>query len=170
MSELKQKNGKKILYLLFGTQLVDGPEQKEVVYETGENKPHRALQLLTKEYKYENFFLLILAIFAIVLGSLLVKNVLVIEDFPIISDYQTQFAWVLISLGVVSLILVAWPFYRPSIAEIKHVKGYKRAELFVNLLRVIVFILLMAAFFVLCDYVLQKLFISNVKEWINPSK
>lgn len=170
MSELKEKNGKKVLYLLFGTQLIDGPEQKEVVY-SGDSKQHRALQLLSKEYKYENFILLVLALFAIVLGALLVKKVLLIdESFPIIGEYQVQFAWVLISLGIVSLILVAWPFYRPSIAEIKHVKGYKRAELFINLLRVIVFILIMAAFFVLCDYVLQKLFISNVKEWINPTK
>ena len=109
MSELKEKNGKKVLYLLFGTQLIDGPEQKEVVY-SGDSKQHRALQLLSKEYKYENFILLVLALFAIVLGALLVKNVLQIdESFPIIGEYQVQFAWVLISLGIVSLISTSPP-------------------------------------------------------------
>ncbi len=165
-----KQNKSKIFYILYGTALMDHSDEPKVKKEKVRDpnqKPNRALDLLTKEYKYENLFLLILAIFAIVLGALLVKQVLNIDNsFPVIGEFQKQFAWVLIALGIISLVLVAWPFYKPSFGEIKHIRGYKRAEYLINVLRVVVFILILVAFFWLCDYLLQDLFLNNVQDWV----
>lgn len=114
------------------------------------------MSVLSKEYKYENLILAFLAIFAIVLGALIVNGTLVIgENYFLIGSYPKVFAWVLIGLGAISLLLVALPFYKPSFDEAKHIKGLKKSEFLVNIARVLIFILILAAFFFLCDLALD---------------
>lgn len=114
------------------------------------------MSVLSKEYKYENLILAFLAIFAIVLGALIVNGTLVIgENYFLIGSYPKVFAWVLIGLGIISLLLVALPFYKPSFDEAKHIKGLKKSEFLVNIARVLIFILILAAFFFLCDLALD---------------
>lgn len=116
------------------------------------------MSVLSKEYKYENLILAFLAIFAIVLGALIVNGTLVIgENYFLIGSYPKVFAWVLIGLGAISLLLVALPFYKPSFDEAKHIKGLKKSEFLVNIARVLIFILILAAFFFLCDLALDPL-------------
>lgn len=116
------------------------------------------MSVLSKEYKYENLILAFLAIFAIVLGALIVNGTLVIgENYFLIGSYPKVFAWVLIGLGIISLLLVALPFYKPSFDEAKHIKGLKKSEFLVNIARVLIFILILAAFFFLCDLALDPL-------------
>ena len=87
------------------------------------------LSILSKEYKYENLILAFLAVFAIVL----------------------------VGLGVISLLLVALPFYKPSFDEAKHITGLKKSEFLVNIARVLIFIFILAGFFFLCDLALDPL-------------
>ena len=78
--------------------------------EEGE-KPHRILDFLSKEYKGENIVMLILALFAIVLGVLIVNGTLAIneEKYFLIGYAQGKlFAWILIGLAVISY--VSLPF------------------------------------------------------------
>ena len=109
------------------------------------------MSVLSKEYKYENLILAFLAVFAIVLGALIVNGTLVIGSYPKV------FAWVLIGLGAISLLLVALPFYKPSFDEAKHIKGLKKSEFLVNIARVLIFIFILAGFFFLCDLALDPL-------------
>ncbi|NLZ85387.1 MAG: preprotein translocase subunit SecE, partial [Acholeplasmataceae bacterium] len=107
---------------------------------------------LSKEYKYENLILAILAIFAIVLGALIVAEILQVSpDFFLIGGFPKVFAWILISLGVVSLLLVLWPFYRPSLVELRHVTGSKRSEFISNVVVVLIFVLFLVGVFILYD-------------------
>ena len=116
------------------------------------------MSVLSKEYKYENLILAFLAVFAIVLGALIVNGTLVIgKDYFLIGSYPKVFAWVLIGLGVISLLLVALPFYKPSFDEAKHIKGLKKSEFLVNIARVLIFIFILAGFFFLCDLALDPL-------------
>ena len=116
------------------------------------------MSVLSKEYKYENLILAFLAVFAIVLGALIVNGTLVIgKDYFLIGSYPKVFAWVLIGLGAISLFLVALPFYKPSFDEAKHIKGLKKSEFLVNIARVLIFIFILAGFFFLCDLALDPL-------------
>lgn len=126
-------------------------EQKNVKTKKG------AMAFLSKDYKYENLVIAIFALIAIVLGALIITKAIVIdENFFLLGSYPMVVAWVLVGLGVVSLLLILWPFYKPSFDETKHIKGLKRSEFLVNIARVIMFIIILAFFFFLCDLALDS--------------
>ena len=108
-------------------------------------KKNRVLQAIYHEWKYENLVLVILALFALELGVLLLTGDLTISSSAfLIGPYWKVFAWILVGLGVIALLLAVASFYRPSIAEIKHVTGLKRKEFLENVVTVFVFILVVA--------------------------
>lgn len=108
-------------------------------------KKNRVLQAIYHEWKYENLILVILALFALELGVLLLTGDLTISSSAfLIGPYWKVFAWILVGLGVIALLLAVASFYRPSLAEIKHVTGLKRKEFVVNVFTVFVFILVVA--------------------------
>ena len=110
-----------------------------------EEKKNRVLQAISHEWKYENLILVCLALFALELGVLLLTGDLdFAQNVFLLSDYKTVFAWILVGLGVIALLLAVASFYRPSLAEVKHVTGLKRKEFFVNVITVFVFILVIA--------------------------
>ena len=112
--------------------------QKEV-------KKNRVIQAISHEWKYENLILVVLALFALELGILLLTGDLTISSNAfLIGPYWKVFAWILVGLGVIALLLAVASFYRPSLAEVKHVTGLKRKEFVVNVITVFVFILVVA--------------------------
>lgn len=134
-------------------------KQEAIKEAKADEKPHRILNFLSKEYKGENAVMLFLALFAIVLGVLIVTGTLEIaEEYFLVGLYKGKlFAWILIGLAGISLLFVIIPFYRPSMTEIKHLKTPTKAEFLVNVARTMIFIVLMAAFFFLCDLGLNPL-------------
>ena len=108
-------------------------------------KKNRVIQAISHEWKYENLVLVVLALFALELGVLLLTGDLTISSTAfLIGPYWKVFAWILVGLGVIALLLAVASFYRPSIAEIKHVTGLKRKEFIVNVFTVFIFILVIA--------------------------
>ena len=129
---------------------------KENIQKQQIEKPNRIAQFLNTEYKWENFLLVGLSLFAIVFGVLILQDTFSIhEDAFLVGPYANIFAWVLIVLGVISLLLWAVPFFRPSISEIKHIKGLKRKEFLGNIVKVIVFTIVLALVFFLFDLVIE---------------
>lgn len=129
---------------------------KENMKPAVQEKPNRIAQFLNTEYKFENFLLVALSLFAIVFGVLILQDTFSIPaDAFLVGQYGDVFAWVLIVLGVISLLLWAIPFYRPSISEIKHIKGLKRREFFGNVLKVIVFTIVLALIFFVFDLLIE---------------
>jgi preprotein translocase subunit SecE len=121
-----------------------------------EEKKNRVLQAISHEWKYENLILVILALFALELGVLLLTGDLdFAQNVFLLSDYKTVFAWILVGLGVVALLLAVSSFYRPSISEIKHVTGLKKKEFFVNVVTVFVFILVLVGLIMAYDSLIQ---------------
>lgn len=119
-------------------------------------KKNRVLQAIAHEWKYENLILVVLALFAIELGVLLLGGYLTIASSAfLIGEYWKVFAWVLVVLGALSLIFAVSSFYRPSIAEIKHVSSLSRKEFFGNVLIVIVFSAILALLFVSYDALIE---------------
>lgn len=123
-------------------------------------KKNRVAEFILSEHKIENYLLLFLGIFAIELGVILLQGKLlsIPEEAWLIGGKTntTIFSWVLVGLGAISIILVAAAFYRPSISEIKHITGLKAQEFFWNCVKVICFTVVLALFFIGCDFVIEK--------------
>ena len=132
-------------------------ERERMLQEAGE-KPHRILNFLSREYKGENIIMLVLALFAITLGVLIVTEILTIENVFLLDIFKGKlFAWILIGLAAISLVLVFIPFYRPSISEIKNLSGLSKSQFLLNVARTLMFIVILAVFFFLCDLALDPL-------------
>lgn len=123
-------------------------------------KKNRVIEFVSKEHKYENLILAVLAIVAIELGVLILTKVLNIPQSAFLIGGEPNskiFSWALVVLGAVSLVLSVFSFFVPSFAETKHIKGLKVVEYLVNIATVIIFILILALFFIGCDAVIEKL-------------
>ncbi|HHZ18498.1 MAG TPA: preprotein translocase subunit SecE [Acholeplasmataceae bacterium] len=128
-------------------------------------KTNSILAIFAKEYKYEGLILLFLSLLAIVLGAMVLigessggtSGLTINEDVFLIGDYPKAFAWILIILGVMSLILSIWPYFKPSIGEVKRVSWPTRGTVFQNTATVFAFVLIMALFFLLSDFLLGYL-------------
>lgn len=135
-------------------------------------KTNSILNIFTKEYKYEGIILLFLSLVALVLGTMVLiginsdgANGLVInENVFLIGDYPSAFAWILVVLGAVSLLLAIVPFFKPSISEMKRISWSTRATLLKNTAIVFAFILIMAIFFVLSDWIFS--YVVDLFKWI----
>ena len=132
-------------------------EKERMLKESGE-KPHRILNFLSKEYKGENIIMLVLALFAITLGVLIVTGVLKIKDVFLLDIFEGKlFAWILIGLATISLVLVFIPFYRPSFSEIKNLSGLSKSQFLLNVARTFIFIVVLIAFMLVCDLAFDPL-------------
>lgn len=124
-------------------------------------KKSRVMEYLLSEHKVENYLLIFIGLFAIELGVLLLQGTLLTipEDAWLIGGKVNTaiFSWILVGLGAISIGLVASSFFRPSFSEIKHIKGLKAKEFFWNVVKVVSFSIVLALFFIGCDFVIEKL-------------
>ena len=119
----------------------------------------------TTEYKFESILLLSLAVIAMVLGFMLIVGDIVInEKVYIIGEYPLVFAWILFILGVLSLLLAVFPFFKPSFSEMKRVNWPSAGKVCKNVLVVLVYILLLALFFVAADALLNQ--VVKLFQWL----
>jgi preprotein translocase SecE subunit len=140
--------------------------------EKNKAKSNGVLAIFTKEYKYEGLILLFLSIIAIVLGVMVIigestsgaSGLTINDSVFLIGDYPLAFAWILVILGVMSMVLAVWPFFKPSISEVKRVSWISRGQLFQNTVIVFIFIIAMALFFLLSDFLLG--YVIQFFEWL----
>lgn len=141
--------------------------------EKKEKNNNGVISIFTKEYKYEGIILLALSLIALVLGTMVLigetssgsSGLVINEDIFLIGDYPEAFAWILIILGAVSLILAAWPFYKPSISEVKRISWPDRATLLKNTATVFAFILILSIFFIFSDWIFG--YVVDLFEWLS---
>lgn len=133
-------------------------EKKNENKGTEKARKNRLVEVFTKDYKYEGLVLLILAVIAIVFGVLLLANIKSGTNFIagafLIGESDTTskiFAWILIVLGAFSLALSIWPYYKPSIYEIRRVTWPTKKVMITNCLDVLVYSVSFALFFFLVD-------------------
>lgn len=130
------------------------------------------LALVAREYKYEGLILLVLALVGIVLGVEIIMGVtsegseglVVNENFFFIGEYPKAFAWILITLGAVSFILAVWPYFKPSIGEIKRVSWPTKKTMLENTAITFAFILILALLFVGYDALLNQ--VVKLFQWL----
>ena len=130
-------------------------EQKE--------KKNRLAEVFTKDYKYEGLLLLVLSILALILGIYFLND----PDYAKSQFGQipaSVFFWLLIVLGSVSLLLSIWPYYKPSIYEVKRITWPTKKEMLENSISVFIFVIIFVIFFALVDTGLKEL-IEWIKTW-----
>lgn len=115
-------------------------------------KRGQLMSVFTRDYKHEGLVLLILAVIAVVLGVLIITGTFTIpSDVFLLGDYPLVFAWILVGLGVISFVLAVWPFYKPSVEELRRVSWISRGSLLKDSLTVFLFVLILGVFFALSD-------------------
>ena len=120
-----------------------------------EKEKKSLMSLLGKEYKYEGLLLLVLGIITTVLGVLIhlgvttkgSEGLVINENFYFIGEYPKLFAWVLIILGAAAIILAIYPYYKPSIKEMKRITWPSKKEMVKYTITTVCFVVLFALFF-----------------------
>ncbi len=120
--------------------------------------------IINTEYAWEGILLLAVAIIALVFGALIIqgvntsgeKGLVVNENFFLIGEYPKAFAWILIVLGALSLVLSVWPYVKPSIFELKRVSWHTKKVMLENTLITFGFILVLFFLFVGYDLLLNQ--------------
>lgn len=135
--------------------------------EMQEHKPNRVLEILRTEYPFERILLGVLGAFVIVLGVYLLEGTVLeikLTTWWIFDSElkRTIFSIFIIVIGSVAFLMSVWPFFVPSIAEMRKVSWPKRKTILNHSARVFGFIIFVALFFVLIDLGLQPFFV-----WIN---
>ena len=69
------------------------------------------------------------------------------EIGELLKDYPKVFSWLLTGLGVVSLLLSIWPYYKPSISEVRRVSWPGKKTMLENCITVFIFVIVFIAFF-----------------------
>ncbi len=131
-----------------------------------EQKPNRVLEILRKEYPFERILLGVLGAFVLILGVYLVEGRVLsirLTSWWIFNTElkRTIFAIFVILVGTVSFIMAIWPFFVPSVSEMKKVTWPNRRTILNHTARVFGFILFISFFFIVIDYGLIPLF-----DWI----
>ena len=75
----------------------------------------------------------------------------------LISYFRELFAWILIVLGAFSIVLSVWPYYKPSVYEMKRISWPNQKTMLENTLCTFIFVIIFVAFFALVDSGLSPL-------------
>ncbi|AIO18063.1 Protein translocase subunit SecE [Candidatus Izimaplasma bacterium HR1] len=135
--------------------------------ELQEHKPNRVLEILRTEYPFERILLGVLGAFVIVLGVYLLEGSVLeirLTTWWIFNTAlkRTIFSIFIILVGTIAFFMAVWPFFVPSIAEMRKVSWPNKKTIFNHSARVFGFIIIISLFFVLIDFGLSPFF-----DWIN---
>ena len=142
-------------------------EKREMAKKTEEIKKSKVLEILKKEYPFEKILLGFLGAIVLILGIYLIEGTILeikFTDWWIFnSDLKiTIFSIFVIVIGVASFALSIWPFFVPSIGEMKKVSWPNKVMIANHSARVFGFIFFIGLFFVTIDFGLRPLFL-----WLN---
>ena len=121
-------------------------------------KKNKLLEILNKEYKFENIFLALVAVLSIAFGIMILNGDFVVkEGFPILGDFPRVFAWVLIGIALFGLLMVIYPFYEPAFPEFKKITWATRNELLTDIARVFSYIIIISLAFLFFDLIIKRI-------------
>ncbi len=127
----------------------------------------KLIEVLTKEYRWENLLLGILAVISAALAvSILVGVSWIVPpgaDFPIIGGSNFYvFSWVLLVISIFGIILVVYPFFLPAIPELKKISWAGWKKFLDNSTRVVIFLIILTGFLLLFDFLIIRLLVGNL--------
>ncbi len=105
----------------------------------------KLMEILRKDYRWENYLFFTIALVVLLLGVLILNNTLIInEDAFLIGPISDIFAWLMVAFGGLALIYAVYPFFKPAFPEIKRITWLKGKKYFANVIRVFTFIIVLA--------------------------
>lgn len=105
----------------------------------------KLMEILRKDYRWENYLFFTIALVVLLLGVLILNNTLIInEDAFLIGPIADIFAWLMVAFGGLALIYAVYPFFKPAFPEIKRITWLKGKKYFANVIRVFTFIIVLA--------------------------
>ena len=130
---------------------------------TPEIKTNKVIEILKTEYPFERVLLGLLGVLVLILGVYLIEGSVLEIRYTDLWIFNTDtkiliFSIFVIIIGAVSFFMAVWPFFVPSIAEMKKVSWPKRNTITNHSARVFGFIILLSLFFVLIDFGLRPFF------------
>ncbi len=147
--------------------------KKEKVVLTPEQKKSRVMEILKKEYAFENWLLAILAPVLMLYGIYIIIGAFGSVDLTVILGssgigfidffFETDLKRILtgtflIVVGTLVIVYLAIPVLRPSIAEMKKVSWPTGKDLGLSTIRVFTFLLFLILVFTLYGFALDPLF------------
>ena len=136
--------------------------------ENKDQNKSRVLEILTKEYPAERIIMMVMGVLVTVTGVYLVTD----DPFLTITNTDSWYtAWIfgtdtgilifsyfILLMGILALVVALWPFFKPSLKEMKRVTWPNGTTIKNHSLRVFGFILFLMIMFVLFDIALRPLF------------
>ncbi len=168
MAELETVENAEVENTEEATAKVEEKETKKEAPKKAENKPEekksRIFEYMKNEHKWENYVLLALSLFALILGCLIINKTLEVSDnFPLIGNFPKVFAWVLIGLSIFAILLSVFPFFKPAFPEFKKIRWMRPKAFLADTVRVFIFIIALVLLFLLYDAFITKLLALVIK-------
>ena len=113
--------------------------------------------LLRYKKKPWKIYLIPIFEYILMLGVLILTGTITINSNAVlIGSIPTIFAWLLVVFGGLALIYAVYPFFKPAFPEIKRVTWLKGKKYFADILRVFIFIVILALLFLLYQYFITE--------------
>lgn len=108
--------------------------------------------VLSKEYKYESLFLVLISVVIMVVSAFIINGTLTIRpEFPLLGDFPVVAAIVFMVAGFIGLVIGSWPIFKPSFKEIKRLTPPTKRTYGDHIVKVFSFILGLSAIFLIFD-------------------
>lgn len=122
----------------------------------------KLLEVLSKEYKWENLLLGVLATLSAGLALMIISGNSLLQinpNFPILGQEPngTIFSYVLLVISLFGMILVIYPFFIPAIPEIKKIIWPTRAKFIDHSTRTLIFLFVLTGFVLLFNFLVLSL-------------
>lgn len=112
----------------------------------------KLVEILTKEYRWENYLFGAISILVLALGLLIVTGALTINaNAWLIGGFPIVFGWILITLGAVTVLYAIFPFFKSAFPELRKISWLKGRKYLGNTIRVFTFLIIFALLFLLYD-------------------
>lgn len=118
----------------------------------------KLIEVLKNDYRWENLLLGLVAVFATALSVMIINKSLTISpDFPVLGQGSNGliFAWILLVISVLGIILVIFPYIYASLPEVKRISWSHGKEYLDNTIRTFIFVISLTLVLFLFDVLIK---------------
>ena len=129
------------------------------IKERDKQEKSKLMEVLTTEYKWENLLLGFLAIASAALAAMIINKTLTIDaSFPILGSGNNGiiFAWFLLAISLIGLLLVVLPFLQAAFPELKKISWPSKKKYLENTAKTLVYVAVLTLTLVLFDYLIIR--------------
>lgn len=117
----------------------------------------KLMEVLTTEYKWENLLLGFLAIASAALSMMIINKTLKIDaSFPILGTENNGiiFAWFLLAISLIGLLLVLFPFLQAAFPEIQKIAWPSKKKFIENSAKTLIYTVVLTLILFLFDFLI----------------